>query len=113
MHLDEGRKGISGSPDLAKVILEKIEQSAVLVADVTPVGVVTTEQTGKKTSVEPKKLINANVAIELGYALNVLSDRAILMIMNEHYGSRTDLPFDLHTKGGPLMFNLSPDATSQ
>ena len=33
MHLDQDRKGISGSPDLARVILEKIEQSAVFVAD--------------------------------------------------------------------------------
>jgi hypothetical protein len=35
-------KGISGSPDLAQVILEKIEQSTVFVADVTTVGVITT-----------------------------------------------------------------------
>jgi hypothetical protein len=26
MHLDQDRKGIPGSPDLARVILEKIEQ---------------------------------------------------------------------------------------
>jgi hypothetical protein len=106
MHLDQDRKGIPGSPDLARVILEKIEQSAVFVADVTPVGITTTQ------TEEPqrKKIINPNVAIELGYALHALGDRALLMVMNEHYGSRADLPFDLQSKAGPIMFNLAPDA---
>src|SRR5262249_51365389 len=43
--------------------------------------------------------INPNVAVELGYALHVLGDRALLMVMNEHYGSRADLPFDLQSRG--------------
>jgi hypothetical protein len=109
MHLDQDRKGISGSPDLARVILEKIEQSAVFVADVTAVGIVTAES-GREP---PKKVINPNVAIELGYALHALSDRALLMVMNEHYGSRADLPFDLHSKAGPIMFTLPPNADRQ
>jgi hypothetical protein len=109
MHLDQDRKGISGSPDLARVILEKIEQSAVFVADVTSVGVVPS----KKQTPPPKKLINPNVAIEIGYALHALSDRALLMVMNEHYGGRADLPFDLQSKAGPIMFNLPPDADTQ
>jgi hypothetical protein len=108
MHLDQDRKGISGSPDLARVILEKIEQAAVFVADVTSVGITTT--TTQKNETEPKKIINPNVAIELGYALHALGDRALLMVMNEHYGSRADLPFDLQSKAGPIMFTLSPDA---
>jgi hypothetical protein len=37
IHLDQDRKGVPGSPDLARVILEKIEQSLVFVADVTSV----------------------------------------------------------------------------
>jgi hypothetical protein len=57
--------------------------------------------------------MNSNVAIELGYALHALSDRALLMVMNEHYGSRRDLPFDLQAKAGPTMFTLSPDAEKQ
>lgn len=106
MHVDQDRKGISGSPDLARVILEKIEQSTVFVADVTSVGTVTTlpEQQPQK------KIINPNVAIELGYALHALTDRALLMVMNEHYGSRADLPFDLQSKAGPIMFSLQPEA---
>lgn len=30
--------------------------------------------------------------------------------MNEHYGSRGDLPFDLQSKAGPIIFRLPPDA---
>jgi hypothetical protein len=108
MHLDQDRKGIPGSPDLARVILEKIEQSAVFVADVTSVGITTA--TPQKGETEPKKIINPNVAIELGYALHALTDRALLMVMNEHYGRRADLPFDLQSKAGPIMFRLSADA---
>lgn len=108
MHLDQDRKGIPGSPDLARLILEKIEQSAIFVADVTSVGVTTT--TTQKEGKQQKKIINPNVAIELGYALHVLGDRALLMVMNEHYGNRADLPFDLQSKAGPIMFRLSPDA---
>ena len=45
MHLDSDRQGVSGSPDLAATIFEKIEQAAVFVADVTLVG---ETQAGKK-----------------------------------------------------------------
>ena len=109
MQLDQDRKGIPGSPDLARVILEKIEQSAVFVADVTAVGITTTQNQGT----QPKKVINPNVAIELGYALHALGDRALLMVMNEHYGSRADLPFDLQSKAGPIIFRLPPDADTK
>jgi hypothetical protein len=113
MHLDQDRKGIPGSPDLARVILEKIESSAVFVADVTPVGFVvktSDNQGGEVTTEVSKKLINSNVAIELGYALRALTDRALLMVMNGHYANREDLPFDLKHKAGPITFNLAPDA---
>jgi hypothetical protein len=106
MHLDQDRKGVSGSPDLARLILEKIELAAVIVVDVTSVGVVP----GKQPDAPAKRLINPNVAIELGYALHAISDRALLMVMNEHYGNRADLPFDLQSKAGPIMFRLAPDA---
>lgn len=103
-HLDQDRKNIPGSPSLAETILNKIDISNVFVADVTPVGNVTSSE---------KKLINSNVAIELGYALKSLSDRALLMVMNGAYGNRDDLPFDLRHKSGPIIFNLKYDAKSE
>jgi hypothetical protein len=99
LHVDHDRQGILGSPDLARVILEKIEQSSVFIGDVTLTGFV-------KAADEPetkKKVINSNVAIELGYALHALSDRALLMVMNEYYGTRAELPFDLQTKAGHII----------
>jgi hypothetical protein len=107
LHLDQDRQGVSGSPDLARVILDKISDATVFVADVTSIGIAASggENTPKK------KLINANVAIELGYALGTIGDGALLMVMNEHFGNRDGLPFDLKAKAGPLLFRLPPDAT--
>ncbi len=39
LHLDHDRKGEPGSPDLTRLILDKIAAAAVVVADVTPGGV--------------------------------------------------------------------------
>jgi len=103
VELDYDRKGVPGSPDLANVILEKIRGCAIFVADVTPVGAVTANQS--------KRLMNSNVAIELGYALSVLTDRSLLMVLNLEHGSHSDLPFDLRHKAGPITYKLSDSAT--
>ncbi len=60
-----------------------------------------------------KKLINSNVAIELGYALHSLTDRAVVMVMNSHYGSHEELPFNIRHKGGAITFDLKPKATKR
>ena len=101
--IDHDRKGVPGSPDLANIILEKIRNSDVFVADVTPVG--------QSASQPPKKLMNPNVAIELGYSLRALSDRKLIMIVNSAFGTREDLPFDLRHKSGPIFYNLPVNAT--
>lgn len=100
IELDHDRKDVPGSPDLARLILEKIENCDVFVGDVTPVGEL---KTGKL-------LINSNVAIELGYALRAIGDRRIIMVMNEHFGGLQDLPFDLRHKAGPIVYRLAPRA---
>lgn len=104
--LDHDRKGVPGSPDLAAIILKKISNSQVFVADVTPIGAVTANESGKK-------LINSNVAIELGYAMKALGDGAILMVMNEAFGEREELPFDLRHKAGPILYRLAEDASKE
>lgn len=105
LSLDHDRKGVPGSPDLARTILDKIENCTVLVADVTPVG-----ETSDKP---PKKLINSNVAIELGFGLGTVGDSALLMVMNTHYGRIEDLPFDLRHNAGPVTYALAPGASTQ
>jgi hypothetical protein len=109
IHLDHDRKGLSGSPDLAIEILRKIDVSTVFVGDVTPVGKAA-ERTNDEGVTEQKLLLNPNVAIEIGYALKSISTNHIIMIMNGHYGSRADLPFDLGGKAGPIIYVLSEDA---
>lgn len=101
LHLDQDRQGVPGSPDLAPTIFEKIERSAVFVADVTLVG-------GSDNG--SKRLMNSNVAIEYGHAHHALGSEAILMVQNTHYGNRDALPFDLKHKAGPIQFNLAPAA---
>jgi hypothetical protein len=103
--LDHDRKGVPGSPDLASIILEKIRTSDVFVADVTPVGATPNDP--------PKKLMNPNVAIELGYALHTITDRRLIMVMNTAFGSRRDLPFDLQHKAGPIFYELPADAAKE
>ncbi|MEG9433975.1 hypothetical protein [Terriglobus sp. ADX1] len=105
LHLDHDRKGVPGSPDLARLIFEKIEASTVFIADVTSVGCVDIDVV---TSNKGKRLINSNVAIELGYALAKVGDRSIIMVMNSHYGEHANLPFDLRAKAGPILFKLAP-----
>ena len=112
LHLDHDIQGVPGTPDLANTIFEKIGNSEVVLADATVVGKVfpSAETEGETSS---KKLINSNVAIELGYALSALTDRKVLLVFNEHYGKHEDLPFDLRHKGGSIVFNLAPTASAQ
>jgi hypothetical protein len=100
LHLDQDIQGVTGSPDLARTIFGKIEQSEVVVADVTIVG---------KTA-DGKSLINSNVAIELGYAWHACTDTRVLLVFNKHYGAYEDLPFDLRHKGGAVVFELDSGA---
>lgn len=109
LHVDQDRQGVPGSPDLAATILNKIKETAVFVADVTPVG----EALSADPDVKKKKIMNPNVAIELGYALNHPGDGALIMVMNTHYGEIEDLPFDLRHKAGPIRYCLPPDASKE
>jgi hypothetical protein len=101
LHLDYDVKDVPGSPDLVRTILEKIEKSEVVVADVTIVG---------KTP-EGKGLTNSNVAIELGYAFHACSDERTVLVFNKYYGTYEKLPFDLRHKGGAVDFDLKPEAS--
>jgi hypothetical protein len=113
LHLDHDIQGVAGSPDLVSTIFAKIDQSAVLVADVTLVGRAPDRIDGAGKTVPGKKLINSNVAIELGYGLRSLTDKRVLLVFNEHYGKHEELPFDLRHKGGAVVFDLSDGASRQ
>lgn len=87
--LDKDTTNRTGSPDIAKTILEKIDDCFIFVADVS----IITEpcKTSKKTS-------NPNVLFELGYAQGVLGEENIVMVFNNAFGNIEDLPFDLRGK---------------
>lgn len=102
IELDHDTKGVAGSPPIAETILEKISDAAVFVADVTPVG----------TTGSGKRLANPNVMIELGYAIKSLGHNQIVLVMNEAEQAKLDtLPFDLRHWRGPIVYDLSSDAT--
>jgi len=100
--VDQDTQGVLGSPPIAETIFEKIRASEVVVADVT------------LTCATPdgKKLINSNVAYELGFAHGHHGHGVILKVMNTHYGPPDDLPFDLKHRRWPEQFELAPDATT-
>jgi len=110
IQLDQDIQDTTGSPDLARTILDKIDNSDVVIADVTLVGKLPDSTDADGKTVPGKKVINSNVAIELGYAFSRLTDKNVLMVFNGHYGRHEDLPFDLRHKGGSIKFTLPPDA---
>jgi hypothetical protein len=83
--IDRDTKDIPGAPLIAETILAKIDASAMFVADVTIIG----------RADSGKPITNPNVMTEFGYALKTLADDDLVLVLNEAYGSVTDLPFDL------------------
>lgn len=112
LHLDHDTKGLTGSPDVARSILEKIQEALVFVGDITAVGK-TPAVEGNEGTKPGRSLINSNVAIEYGFALRKLTDSAVLGVMNLHYGKPEDLPFDIIHKRWPIRYQLHPEATKQ
>lgn len=103
IELDQDTQGVLGSPDIARVIFEKIAKAQVVVADVSLVA----EGSGRK------RHINSNVAIELGYAYGKNGDNCILKVMNSHFGEPDGLPFDLRARRHPVQYSLAPDADKE
>lgn len=100
--LDRDTKGVPGSPVIAEIILGKIDESALFLADVTIIG--------RANSGKP--VPNPNVLIELGYALKALSHDALILVLNEAYGGIQDLPFDLRHRR-IMTYNLPPSVASE
>lgn len=112
IHLDHDTKDVLGTPSVAETILEKIEASTVFVADVTPVGYGPSIQTpqGERPG---KPLMNPNVAIELGFALNVVTDKGVIAVLNLAFGDENCLPFDIKHKRWPVTYRLVEEATKE
>jgi hypothetical protein len=100
-NVDQDTQGVMGSPSIVETIFEKIRNSEVVVVDATLVGETSTG----------KKLINSNIAYELGFSHGYHGDYVLLAVMNTYYGSPENLPFDLKHRRWPVRYELNPDAT--
>lgn len=99
--LDHDTKDVAGMPDVAATILEKVTGSAIFVADLTLVA-----------RAGAKKLPNANVALELGYAGAEVGWSRLIGVINTapEYGTANELIFDLVHKRHPFEYALPAEA---
>jgi len=102
--IDHDTKGIPGIPDIMHTIFSKIEVSSAFVADVS-----FTSQ-----STKGRLCANANVLIELGFALHSLGDERLILVMNDVFGSpEAQMPFNLAARRWPITFTLPSDADKE
>jgi hypothetical protein len=100
IEIDHDTKGEPGMADIADTILRKIAESALFVADVTPL--VRTK--------DGKALGNPNVLIEVGWALNKPGFGRSICVFNSAEGwTPEDLPFDIRHRR-TMHYNLSEGA---
>lgn len=98
--IDQDTLGAAGMVDIAATILGKIVESAVFVADVTPIG---------KTD-KGKALPNPNVMVELGWAMNKPGISRIIAVLNAADGWKVEeLPFDIRHRS-VMKYALKPGA---
>ncbi len=98
--IDQDTKNIPGFVDITNTIFEKIRKCDIFVCDLT--GVYSNEK-----EIRP----NSNVLIELGYALNSITDKCIIPVMNTSYGNpeKLEMPFDLRHKRWPISYSITPN----
>jgi hypothetical protein len=100
--VDSGMEGVAGSPEVATVMFEKIRDSGVVVGDVSLVGAIARHDGSSKRTPNP------NVLLELGYAAATLGWGRVIGVMNEHFGSAFEQPFDLRNRRFPIRYSLDP-----
>ncbi len=100
--VDLGLERVPGSPEIATIMFRKIGRSAIFVGDVTLVG----EIKGNPA----KKIPNANVSVEMGYAAAYMGWERIICVMNEtvEYGKAEDQPVDTRNRRFPINYTLAP-----
>jgi hypothetical protein len=86
--LDQDTQGLTGTPDIAQAIMDKIDSCQVFVADLS---LCFDGPNGKRSP-------NPNVIFELGYAVAKIGWSRIILVMNSAFGSNELLPFDLRSR---------------
>ncbi len=82
--VDKDTLDTPGSPDIIEVIFKKISVSNIFICDITPV-----------YKYKARNNPNANVLIELGYAVKSIGWSRIICICNIEYGEVDNLPFNI------------------
>jgi hypothetical protein len=119
LRFDSDTQGEAGTPDIPKVVLEKISSVAIFVGDVTLVGKATMSKSflarlfrrfiKRQKSLDNRKMLpNPNVLLELGYAAHCLGWDRVILVMNSHFGPPEYLPFDLKHRRFPISYYLLP-----
>lgn len=101
LFLDQDTRGLPGSPDVIRGILEKIDDSLVFIGDVSIV-----------CKSNTKAFPNPNVLFEVGYAIKSLGDEKIVMVFNTASGMTNELPFDLGLKR-QIKYNCPPSLSPE
>ncbi|MBD1864382.1 MULTISPECIES: hypothetical protein [Trichocoleus] len=94
VRVDRDTKDLSGTPDIASSIFQKISNSNVFVCDITPIN--TSFLTGDHNDL--RAIPNPNVLVELGYAASCLGWDRVICILNLAHCSIEKLPFDLRSR---------------
>ena len=102
---DHATQGETGMVHIAETIKRKIKGCGVFLADLTFVGTYHTH--GGKGMRRRKRVTNANVGIELGYAMRVKHPKQFVLVMNTRHGPPEDLPFDLKHYSFPIQYALA------
>lgn len=102
---DEATRDTSGSPNIALKILEKIEASAIFIADITTITAPGAD----------RPCPNPNVGYELGYAVATLGwDRVILLFNGALATFPDDLPFDfIQNRASPYHYGPADPSTKR
>tara|TARA_R110000868_G_scaffold67056_19_gene199410 strand:+ start:1584 stop:3296 length:1713 start_codon:yes stop_codon:yes gene_type:complete len=100
--VDRDTAGVPGSPPLVETIFSKIDRAAVFLSDLTYIA----------ARVDGRRMPNPNVLLEHGWALNALTWRRVISVMNIAAGNpeQHPLPFDLQHFRRPIFYDCPDDA---
>ena len=96
IEIDHSTLGEVGMPTIEVALLRKIDKSDIFICDITPVTSYNVQRANG--IVKDKQVPNANVLIELGYAMSAMGSEYIIPIAHAGSWDIADLPFDINHK---------------
>ncbi|MBL4879738.1 MAG: hypothetical protein JKX82_00305, partial [Oleispira sp.] len=120
--LIEGFYGIGGNPPLVEAMLKQSQGTDIFIGDVTFTSSKIWQSQGvnfhedaktylieieKPTDLKPAP--NPNVLLETGYSWALKTFNRTILVMNEAFGSPSQLPVDMKGLRWPITYNLSED----